>query len=218
MGPCIPPGPDSPTPPAPVEGLPPPSPTSLSVLSTAYEACVFSRVHGIFPGHDYWSGLPFPPPEDPPSQGIESMSPASPALQADSLPLSSRGSLLEHCLKLRQSLGPITPSSAIPIPTPANLRPGPRLQSSRSLRDSVLEQPSDSYSRPRWCSKGPESALPQPEPREEGSRKIQGPPPGPGGGCCAANTAGAAEGGRQQRGSAPWTFCPLLYENPFIQY
>ena len=145
---------------------------------------MFSRVHGIFPGHDYWSGLPFPPPEDPPSQGIESVSPASPALQADSLPLSSPGSLLEHCLQLRQSLGPITPSSAIPIPTPtpANLRPGPRLQSSRSLRDSVLEQPSDSSSRPWWCSKGPESALPQPEPREEGSWKIQGPPPGPEGG------------------------------------
>ena len=25
---------------------------------------MFSRVHGIFPGHDYWSGLPFPPTGD----------------------------------------------------------------------------------------------------------------------------------------------------------
>ena len=34
---------------------------------------------------EYWSGLPFPPPEDLPDPGIKSM---SPALQADSLPLS----------------------------------------------------------------------------------------------------------------------------------
>ena len=32
---------------------------------------------------EYWSGLPFPPPEDLPDPGIK---PASPALQADSLP------------------------------------------------------------------------------------------------------------------------------------
>ena len=37
----------------------------------------------------YWSGLPFPPPGDLPHPGIE---PASPALQADSLPLSHLGS------------------------------------------------------------------------------------------------------------------------------
>ena len=29
-----------------------------------------------FPRQDYWSGLPFPPPEDLPHPGIESMSPA----------------------------------------------------------------------------------------------------------------------------------------------
>ena len=42
-----------------------------------------------FPRQKYWSGLPFPPPGDLPDPGIE---PASPALQADSLPLSHRGS------------------------------------------------------------------------------------------------------------------------------
>ena len=31
---------------------------------------------------EYWSGLPFPSPEDPPDPGIE---PGSPALQADAL-------------------------------------------------------------------------------------------------------------------------------------
>ena len=45
-----------------------------------------------FPRQDYWSGLPFPPPEDLPHPGTEPMSPASPALQAGSLSLSHVGS------------------------------------------------------------------------------------------------------------------------------
>ena len=39
-----------------------------------------------FPRQQYWSGLPFPTPKDLPDPGIE---PASPALQADSLPTES---------------------------------------------------------------------------------------------------------------------------------
>ena len=42
-----------------------------------------------FPRQEYWSGLPFPPPGDLPHPGIEL---TSPALQADSLPLSHQGS------------------------------------------------------------------------------------------------------------------------------
>ena len=38
-----------------------------------------------FPRQEYWSELPFPPPGDIPDPGME---PISPALQADSLPLS----------------------------------------------------------------------------------------------------------------------------------
>ena len=45
-----------------------------------------------FSRQDYWSGLPFPPPGDVPDPGIESTSPASPTLQADSLPLSHQRS------------------------------------------------------------------------------------------------------------------------------
>ena len=41
-----------------------------------------------FSRQEYWSGLPFPPPEDLPDPGIKPLSPASPALQADSLLLS----------------------------------------------------------------------------------------------------------------------------------
>ena len=39
---------------------------------------------------EYWNGLPFPLPGDLPSSGIKPISPAFPALQADSLPLSHR--------------------------------------------------------------------------------------------------------------------------------
>ena len=45
-----------------------------------------------FSWHEYWSGLPFLPPGDFPYPRIESVSPASPALQTDSLPLSHQGS------------------------------------------------------------------------------------------------------------------------------
>ena len=41
---------------------------------------------------DYWSGLPFPLPEDLPDPEIKPVSFVSPTLQADSLPLSHKGS------------------------------------------------------------------------------------------------------------------------------
>ena len=47
-----------------------------------------------FPRQEYWSGLPFPPPGDLPDPGIKPISLASPALQADSLPLVPPGKLL----------------------------------------------------------------------------------------------------------------------------
>ena len=50
-----------------------------------------SSAHG-FPRQEYWSGLPFPSPEDHPDPAFK---PMSPALQADSLPLSHRGSILD---------------------------------------------------------------------------------------------------------------------------
>ena len=37
---------------------------------------------------EYWNGLSCPSPGDPPDAGIKSLSPAFPALQVDSLPLS----------------------------------------------------------------------------------------------------------------------------------
>ena len=44
------------------------------------------------PRQEYWSGLAFLPPRDLPDTGMELTSPSSPALAADSLPLSPQGS------------------------------------------------------------------------------------------------------------------------------
>ena len=48
-----------------------------------------------FSRQEYWSGLPCPPPGELPDSGIEPTSPAAPALQAVSLPLSHQGSPLK---------------------------------------------------------------------------------------------------------------------------
>ena len=45
-----------------------------------------------FTWQESWSGLPLPLPGDLPDPGIKLMSPASPALQVDSLPLNHLGS------------------------------------------------------------------------------------------------------------------------------
>ena len=57
---------------------------------TDYIACQTPLSMG-FPRQEYWRGLPFPPPGNLPDPGIELLSPVSPALQADSLPLNHQG-------------------------------------------------------------------------------------------------------------------------------
>ena len=55
-----------------------------------------------FSRQEYWSGLPFPP-GDLPSPGTEPMSPVSPALQVDSLPLEPLGKpLLSAWLEVKR--------------------------------------------------------------------------------------------------------------------
>ena len=51
-----------------------------------------------FSRRKYWSGLPFPPPGDLPNPGLKPLSPESPALQADSLPLSHWGSPIMYSI------------------------------------------------------------------------------------------------------------------------
>ena len=52
-----------------------------------------------FPRQEYWSELPFPPPGHLPDSGIEPASPASSALQAESLLLSHQKALIFTHLK-----------------------------------------------------------------------------------------------------------------------
>ena len=96
----------------------------LSTIGKALCLCVLSRSSRVwlfvtlwtaarqaplsmgFSRHEYWSGLPCPPPRDRPNPGIEPASLMSPALQADSLPTEPPGkpgkalywALSTHCL------------------------------------------------------------------------------------------------------------------------
>ena len=60
--------------------------TSWTVVYKAPLSMKFSR-------QEYWSGLPFPSPEDLPDPGIE---PRSPALKADALPSEPPGKLIKR--------------------------------------------------------------------------------------------------------------------------
>ena len=79
-----------------------------------------------FPRQEYWNGLPFLSPGDLPNPGIE---PASPARQADSLPLSHLGSHLGEVSKFDD----LSHSSTLTWKIPWMEEPG-RLQSMGSLR------------------------------------------------------------------------------------
>ena len=65
----------------------------VQLLETPWMIACQAPLSMEFSRQEYWSGLPFPPPEDLPYPGIKLMSPASPTLAVDSLPLSHLGSL-----------------------------------------------------------------------------------------------------------------------------
>ena len=56
---------------------------SCPTLATPWIVACQAPLSMVFSRQEYWSGLPYPSPGDPPVPGIE---PRSPALQADSLP------------------------------------------------------------------------------------------------------------------------------------
>ena len=62
-------------------------------FATPWTAACQSPVSTGFFQQEYWSGLPSPPPGDLPNPEIKPVSPTSPALQADCLLLSPRGSI-----------------------------------------------------------------------------------------------------------------------------
>ena len=69
---------------------------SRSNSATAWVVTHQASLSVGLPRQDCWSGLPFPSPGDLPDPGIE---PMSPALQADSLPLSHLGAILDPAPK-----------------------------------------------------------------------------------------------------------------------
>ena len=58
----------------------------VSLFVTPWTVACQALLSMGFSRQEYWSGLPFPSPEDLPDPRIKPGSPASPALQADSLP------------------------------------------------------------------------------------------------------------------------------------
>ena len=62
-------------------------PTFWNPMVSKPAPCQASLSRGLS-RQEYWNGLPFPPPGDLPDPGVKPTSPVSPALQADSLPLS----------------------------------------------------------------------------------------------------------------------------------
>ena len=69
----------------------------VRLLVTPWTVALQAPLSVGFSGQEYWSGLPFPPPEDLPGPGIK---PGSPASQADSSPSEPQGSPLasHQCL------------------------------------------------------------------------------------------------------------------------
>ena len=63
----------------------------MSTLVTLWTVAHQAPLSMGFPRQEYWSGEPFPSPGALPDPGIKLVSLVSPALQADSLPLSHQG-------------------------------------------------------------------------------------------------------------------------------
>ena len=81
--------------------------------------CVLSRsvLSMGFPRQEYLSELPFPLARDLPGPGIKPMSPASPALQADSLPVEPPGKPEVQLIPLLKAARPgtYTPQQERPL-------------------------------------------------------------------------------------------------------
>ena len=134
-----------------------------TVLSESMSACYVASVVWLFATlwivthqapvskgfsrQKYWSGLPRPPPGELPDPGIEHMSSAAPALQADSLPQSHGGSPPFWIPEGKQDQIPVLMAPAI--------QGGKSLQK-KLHRDSQQIQPLVAYKAPEgglggWC-------------------------------------------------------------------
>ena len=68
------------------------SASRVQLFATSWTVARQTPLSMGFPRQGDWSGLPSPPPGDLHDSGIKPVSPGSPALQADSLPLHHVGS------------------------------------------------------------------------------------------------------------------------------
>ena len=64
----------------------------VQLFATPWAEAHLDSLSMEFSRQEHWSGLPFPPPGDLSDPGMEPMSPMSPALHSESLPLSHLGS------------------------------------------------------------------------------------------------------------------------------
>ena len=69
----------------------------MTQWTVAHQASLFME----FSNQEYWSGLLFPSPGHLPDAGVKPMSPASPALAGDSLPLAPPDSLSSLLVNVR---------------------------------------------------------------------------------------------------------------------
>ena len=66
----------------------------VHLFVTPWTAACQAPLSMLFSQQEFWSGVPFPTPEDLPNPGIELTSLAPPELQVDSLPLYHLGSAI----------------------------------------------------------------------------------------------------------------------------
>ena len=89
----------------------------IQLLGTLWAVAHQAPLSLVFSRQEYWSGLPCPPPGDLPNPGIKPASPASPALQADSLPTEppwDPGSILHPALLRAKAVCKLTWSKTVP--------------------------------------------------------------------------------------------------------
>ena len=102
---------------------------------------------------EYWTGLPFPPPGDLPEPGIKPVSPAAPALQADSSPTEPSHQLLNIEMLLTSLVSAAAPKRSPPSYPPPPHTPAPPI--SAVVHSCALEAGTDRQVAPGGRASGP---------------------------------------------------------------
>ena len=113
-------------------------PSHVWLLATPWTAAYQAPPSMEFSRQEYWSGLPFPPPEDLPNPGIEPASPVFPVFEADSSPLKKPQAGLPWWLRVKASACNVGDLGSIP-----GLGRYPGELNGNPLQYSCLENPMD---------------------------------------------------------------------------